>query len=96
MMANPGKPLTIYEISKLAGVAFSQALTKNNITKGFVVTRIQPYNVDIFEDHEFMSCFVTGRPNPKETGELKPSSYRIQNPVTEIMEKHEIQNPEEV
>jgi hypothetical protein len=97
MMAKPGKPLTIYDISKLAGIAFPQAMSKNNITKGFEVTGIWPYNEDIFEDHEFLSSFVTDRPNPQEIDDhLKPSGCNIQPLVPNIIEKPKIQTPEEV
>ena len=44
-----------------------------NITKGFEVTEIWHYNEDIFEEHEFISSFVTDQPNPQKTEDhLKP------------------------
>ena len=61
MLQNPGKTITIYEISELLGHAFPRAFTPQNIQSGFRVAGIFPFNNDIFTD-EFLSSYVTDRP----------------------------------
>lgn len=36
LLSNPGKPLTIYDISAISGKAYPLALTPTNITSGFI------------------------------------------------------------
>jgi DDE superfamily endonuclease len=62
MLRNPGKPMTIYDISEVLGYAFPLAFTSVNITAGFRVSGIWPFNRDIFADHEYLSAYVTDRP----------------------------------
>lgn len=62
MLANPGKPITIYNIAQIVGKAYPQAFGQQNIIKGFEVTGIHPLNENIFTDDEFLSSFVTDRP----------------------------------
>jgi len=64
MMRNPGQPMKIYDISEVLGIAFPLAFTPANITSGFRVSGIFPFNRDIFPDSEFLSSFVTDR-NPE-------------------------------
>lgn len=63
MVMNPGKAITIYDISGLLGVAYPKAFTPNNITNGFKATGIWPLNRDIFNDDDFLSSAVTDRPH---------------------------------
>lgn len=76
MLQNPSKPISLYQVSEIVGNAYPKAFTQQNITKGFSVTGIYPFNPDVFRDDEFLSAFVTDRPNP----------------CTEIGDNHEDQN----
>lgn len=64
---NAGKPVTIYELANLAGSAFRQAFTQNNIIKGFKVSGFVPFNENIFNEEDFLPSAVTDRPLPMET-----------------------------
>lgn len=62
LLQNPGKPITLYQIAEIVGKAYPKAFTQHNITKGFSVTGICPVNTEIFDEDEFLSAFVTDRP----------------------------------
>ena len=64
MASHPGKPVTIYEVAALVGQAFPLAFTAENISSGFRVSGIYPFNRDVFGSHEFLSSYVTDRENP--------------------------------
>ncbi|KAJ4449348.1 hypothetical protein ANN_00746 [Periplaneta americana] len=64
MLMNPGKTITIYEVAGLLGIAFPQAVTPKNIMSGFISSGIWPLNSNIFTDYEFLTSYVTDRPNP--------------------------------
>jgi len=89
MMRNPGQPMKIYDISEVLGIAFPLAFTPANITSGFRVSGIFPFNRDIFPDSEFLSSFVTDR-NPEVQNEQvtarAPSniSSTVNQPVTPV------------
>ncbi|ELU12214.1 hypothetical protein CAPTEDRAFT_213751 [Capitella teleta] len=61
MMNHPGTPMTIYDIAGNLGVAYPKAFTPSNITKGFEASGIYPFKRNIFDEHEFLSSFVTDR-----------------------------------
>lgn len=61
MLQNPGKPITIYDVSELLGQSYFQVFTSNNIVKAFKVTGIYPFDQDIFSDLDFASSYVTDR-----------------------------------
>lgn len=61
---NAGKPVSIYEVAELAGVAYELAFTIKNITSGFRSTGIAPFNSNIFQDSDFLAASVTDRPQP--------------------------------
>jgi len=54
--------MTIYDIAENFGKAFPRAFTAENITSGFRVSGICPYDRHIFPDDEFLGSFVTDRP----------------------------------
>jgi DDE superfamily endonuclease len=62
MLANPGKPMTIYDVAGRLGHAFPLAMTPINIQAGFRVSGNWPFNRDIFTEDEFLSSYVTDRP----------------------------------
>lgn len=61
---NPGKPMTIYDIAGNLGKSFQRAFTPENIISGFKVSGISPLDPEIFTDDEFLSSYVTDRPEP--------------------------------
>lgn len=67
MLAHPGRPLSIYDIAGCLGKAYPSAMTPRNIVKSFEVTGISPFNRDIFTEDEFLSSYVTDRPEDPET-----------------------------
>ncbi|KAJ8933909.1 hypothetical protein NQ314_013710 [Rhamnusium bicolor] len=64
MTNNPGRTMTIYDISGIAATALPIAAIPNNIMAGFRVSGISPFNRDIFPDSEFIAGYVTDRPDP--------------------------------
>ncbi len=63
MKDHPGKPMSIHIIAELVGLAFPLAITPANITSGFRVAGLVPFNRFIFDgDVDFAPSFVTDRP----------------------------------
>ncbi|GLV46630.1 hypothetical protein CBL_20905, partial [Carabus blaptoides fortunei] len=69
---NPGKVVTIHEISKLFGAAFQRAATIQNAVSGFKNTGIYPYNPNIFPDDLFQPAETTDNLNPTEIRQRSP------------------------
>ena len=61
MINHPGQPITIHNISQLIGLAYPLAFTPNNISAGFSVSGIYPFNPDVFSEEDFLSSYVTDR-----------------------------------
>ena len=61
-MQNPGVAMTIYDVSGVLGVAYPRAFKPENIIKGFKVAGIWPFDRHIFQPDEFLSAYVTDRP----------------------------------
>ena len=53
MKSNPGKSMTIYDLPAIAKDCWPRAATPSNITKGFEVSGIVPYNSSIFSETDF-------------------------------------------
>lgn len=64
LMRNPGKPVTIYDLGEIIGIAFQKAMTPLNITKSFAKCGIYPFDRLIFTDEDFLPSSVTDRPCP--------------------------------
>jgi len=64
MVTNPGRPAPIYDIPLIVKPAFEKSMTISNITSGFRVTGIFPFDRDIFGPDDFAPSFVTDRPDP--------------------------------
>lgn len=71
---NAGKPVTIYEVAALAGLAFPRAFNPSNIMKGFKVSGFAPFNPNIFNDIDFMPANVTDRPMPQNSEDSSMTS----------------------
>ncbi|KAJ8963711.1 hypothetical protein NQ314_005432 [Rhamnusium bicolor] len=62
MATNPGKQITIYDIPALSNIAFKNSFTIKNITSSFKKSGLWPINQLVFNDEDFLSCYVTDRP----------------------------------
>lgn len=67
MVTHPAEPITIYDIPALAAQAYPRAFNPMNIQKGFACTGIYPFNSNMFGEEDFLSSYVTDRPDPKAT-----------------------------
>ncbi|KAK4880420.1 hypothetical protein RN001_008566 [Aquatica leii] len=56
--------MTIYDIPGIVAIPLSLSATPNNISGGFRVSGISPFNGDIFTESEFIALYVTDRPDP--------------------------------
>ena len=72
-LRHPGQTITIYDVAENLGSSYPQAFTPGNITSGFRVSGIWPFNRDIFGDDEYLSAYVTDRPAPVEPAEIENS-----------------------
>nr|XP_047132477.1 MFS-type transporter clz9-like [Hydra vulgaris] len=63
IVSNP-RPMTIYDIASVVRKAYTQAFTLSNISAGFAVAGVEPFNPNIFSDNEFLSSYVTDCPEP--------------------------------
>ena len=64
MKSNPGKTMSIYDIPEIVRISLPRATTPENITSGFRVSGIYPFDKDVFPEHEFLPSAVTDRPDP--------------------------------
>jgi hypothetical protein len=70
MKTNPGKTMTIYDIPAIVAKALPLAITPTNITAGFRVSGIFPFDRDVFSEAEFAPSDVTDRDIVVPTGIL--------------------------
>lgn len=80
MKQNPGKTATLYNVAEIAGLAYPKAFTLNNITSGFRATGVYPFNPDIFQEHEYLSSYVTDLPfvdGSKNEPSGQPASFNL-------------------
>ena len=61
MAANPGQPITIYQVAGRFCTAYMNAATIRNGVKGFQCTGIVPLDSQIFADDEFAPSLTTDR-----------------------------------
>lgn len=60
---NPGRTVTIYQVSKLFSTAYEKAATIEIALSGFRATGISPLNPNIFPDHVFLPSLTTDVPD---------------------------------
>ena len=72
-LSNPGKTISIYEISYLLGLAYPRAFTPSNIVSGFRVSEICPFDRNVFTDEELLSSFVTDREEVSADDDIDPA-----------------------
>jgi hypothetical protein len=69
----------------MVGRAFHLAFTSSNILSGFARTGISPVNKDVFPNDDFLSSYVSDRPEPtvaqkeSSTSELYAASQSLFN-----------------
>ncbi|KAF2897158.1 hypothetical protein ILUMI_09024 [Ignelater luminosus] len=83
MVMNPIKPITIYETAELAASTFPKAFSPSNIQKDFEVAELYPLNENVFEEHEFLTAYVTIRSLNDTTGTHPEEQQQTDNNVTE-------------
>lgn len=59
MTNNPGKPISIYEVSSLLGKSYPRAFTPTNIIAGFKATGVFPLDPNVYSDDDFLSATPT-------------------------------------
>lgn len=64
MFSHPGTTVSIYEVAEIFNEAFVQAMTPKNIIEGFKSCGIFPFKRDIFSKDDFLTSFVSDRPQP--------------------------------
>eukprot|EP00102_Acyrthosiphon_pisum_P013286 XP_008182808.1 PREDICTED: uncharacterized protein LOC103309352 [Acyrthosiphon pisum] len=59
MTMNPGKRMTIYDIPQIKAGSLPDTTSPRNITSGFKVSGIYPFNPNVFREDEFAPSLVT-------------------------------------
>jgi len=63
MLNHPGRTISIHDVGGLLGDYYPKAFTLCNITSGFRVAGIYPFNPDVFGEDEFLPSAFTDRPD---------------------------------
>lgn len=61
ILSNPGKPITIYDITKFTSEAFLQSFSPNNIVRSFSSTGLWPMNRLVYKEDDFLGSYSTDR-----------------------------------
>ena len=77
MRNNPGKTMTIYDVPTIIKDAWPRAAIPTNITRGFEVSGICPFNPDIFTCADYAPSSVTDRPIPEDMNSTATASDEI-------------------
>jgi len=65
MKSNPGKTMSIYDIPEIVRISLPRATTPENITSGFRVSGIYPFDTNVTTEKVFiLPTAVTDRPDP--------------------------------
>lgn len=75
MLSNPGKPVGLYHVPKLVNKAFVDSFTPKNILSAFSKTGIFPFNRENFDENDFLSSYVSDRPQQTEGANTANSSF---------------------
>lgn len=62
LRSNPGRVVSLFQISKLYGNAFVKAATMSTAINGFCKTGVWPVNQGVFSDHDYAPSETTDRP----------------------------------
>lgn len=71
MLSNPGKTVSIYQVGQFVKDAYFSAFSPQNISSGFIKTGIYPLNSNVFDEEEYLTSFVTDRPDPLAINNVK-------------------------
>jgi len=85
MKTNPGRRVTIYEMTSLVGQAFLKAMMPKNILAGFQTSGIFPFNDSIFSEHDFLPSSITDAVSNIFTGAASFLSTEAHNLATSSM-----------
>lgn len=85
LLSNPGRRITIYEISQIFGNAYPQAFSAKNILSGFSATGIFPFNRNIFQDSDFSAAEVTDIPQVLD-GSAKDQDIQKENTESRLVQ----------
>lgn len=88
MKTNPGKKFSIYDVPSVTTNAIVNSATPKNITNGFLVAGVWPFNRNVFNEDEFAPAIVTDIVLNCEINNNEipsPSSINIEIPVLEIL-----------
>ena len=58
------RPMTIFDIGKMANKAYAQTFTQLNIFVGYSAAGIEPFNSNVSRNDEFHAYSTTDRPEP--------------------------------
>ncbi|KAF6022618.1 hypothetical protein EB796_019076 [Bugula neritina] len=64
MLNHPGRTISIHDVGGLLGDDYPKSFTPCNITSGFCVAGIYPFNPDVFGEDEFLPSAATDRLDP--------------------------------
>jgi len=78
-VSNPGKTLNIYNIPKLAKIAYFESFTAKNMTSSFEKTGIWPFNKLVFSDNDFA---------PVQVYQSDPTTESNDNNIPDIPEEN--------
>ena len=90
---NPGKVVTLHQISSLFGKAFIRSATMSTAVNGFRKTGIWPVDKNVFEESDFLPCSTTDiqpAPTVHDTGteEQVPEDPRTNASVEPVSYTH--------
>ena len=87
--ANPGRALTMFQISELFGLAYGKAATVRNAISGFTATGIWPLNPLVFTDEDSGPSEVTDNPLPAngDVNNVEPQQAAASTSITTISSK---------
>lgn len=69
LKANPGRPVTIYQVAQLFSQAYEKTATPAIAFSGFRATGIVPFNKNIFPEHMFLPSATTDVPMLSESSD---------------------------
>lgn len=103
MRTNPGKVVTLHQISSLFGKAFIRSATMSTAVSGFRKTGIWPVDKNVFEESDFLPASTTDIPIPADQAtetEEQPSEglrddtrYTAENNNVNLVEEELMDDP---
>lgn len=93
LINNPGKRITLYEISELFGKAYIDTASMSKCVKGFACTGIYPYDPDTFLETDFCPSKVTVRQVPSSSSEAQNELESDAQPGCSKLTDHSVDLP---